>query len=373
MKRSSAGSVSYRNSNGRLQLVVRHKGKRHFLSTGLPYTEINIKGQASVIAEMEKAIAFDSFEEWLQKRNSKRSKSNAQSLSLLSLWDSYIENKIKEGYKGKAVSESTIKRDYSKIRNRLINLPNTLNNPTKAKEIQAYLLKQFSTEVTRRTLVQLNACSTWARDNNLIDINYFGHIKFPARSSKTDTASYRAFSAKEIDEILCSTANSSYSHFISMLTYTGMRPEELAALTWTDIADNKILINKARPSDTGIKGNTKTSKVRYFPINSQLKALLERIYIDSKESDLVTPSIRGTYINYANLNRRYWKPLLTRLEVEGKIQKYLPLYNLRHTFITRSLEKGVDIATVAYWVGNSPETIMKHYASRSASASVPEF
>lgn len=373
MKRSSAGSVSYRNSNGRLQLVVRHKGKRHFLSTGLPYTEINIKGQASVIAEMEKAIAFDSFEEWIQERNSKKSKATSQSLSLLSLWDSYIENKIKEGYRGKAVSESTVKRDYSKIRNRLLKLPDTLTNHTKANDIQEYLLKHFSKEVTRRTLVQLNACCTWAKSSKLIDVNYFSELRFPARSSKTDTTSYRAFSGKEINEILNNISNSHYKHFISILTYTGMRPEELVTLTWTDITDNKILINKARPSDTGIKGNTKTSKVRYFPINNQLKILLELSYRDRRDSDLVTPSIKGTYINYANLNRRYWKPLLTKLEEEGKIQKYLPLYNLRHTFITRSLEKGIDIATVAYWVGNSPETIMKHYASRSASASVPEF
>jgi integrase len=52
----------------------------------------------------------------------------------------------------------------------------------------------------------------------------------------------------------------------------------------------------------------------------------------------------------------------------GEIDEYLSLYHLRHTRITEMLRKGIDLATVASWVGNSPKTIMAFYAGTNRDA-----
>ena len=49
------------------------------------------------------------------------------------------------------------------------------------------------------------------------------------------------------------------------------------------------------------------------------------------------------------------------LVAAGKVSEYLPPYNLRHSWITRMIRAGLDIATVARLAGNKPDTIMKHY------------
>jgi len=70
---------------------------------------------------------------------------------------------------------------------------------------------------------------------------------------------------------------------------------------------------------------------------------------------------------------RIWKPLVEGLVKAGKVEKYLPQYNIRHTFITLALENGLDAKDVGRLVGNTPEIIYKHYASNKRELFVPEF
>jgi site-specific recombinase XerD len=88
----------------------------------------------------------------------------------------------------------------------------------------------------------------------------------------------------------------------------------------------------------------------------------------------VFPSPEGTYINQHNFGERYWKAIVKKLVVAGKVGEYLPTYNLRHSWITRMLRDGLDIATVAKLAGNKPDTIMKHYlAAKTQDLVLPEF
>jgi site-specific recombinase XerD len=57
----------------------------------------------------------------------------------------------------------------------------------------------------------------------------------------------------------------------------------------------------------------------------------------------------------------------------GQVERYLPLYNARHTFITLALENGLDAKDISRLVGNSPEIIYKHYAGSKRELFVPEF
>jgi integrase len=98
----------------------------------------------------------------------------------------------------------------------------------------------------------------------------------------------------------------------------------------------------------------------------------------------VFPAKRGGEINSRHFIQNAWKGghrrkgqkiydgIVTQLVKEGKVARYRTQYNTRHTFITMCLEAGVSVKQVADWVGNSPETIMKHYAGTIARVQVPE-
>lgn len=200
--------------------------------------------------------------------------------------------------------------------------------------------------------------------------------------------SRKSFSASERDAIIQAFENNTYTSsyapithsyyasFVKFLFMTGARPEEAIALQWRHIAADcsKIHFKEALPSDTGIRGETKTRKQRVFPCNAKLQAFLLSIKSESATSkDLVFPAPRGRVLDSHNFLNRIWKPVLEGLVKAGKVDEYLPVYNIRHTFITLALEHGLEAKDVAPLVGNSPEVIYRHYAGNKRQLVVPEF
>ncbi|MCC0177207.1 tyrosine-type recombinase/integrase [Waterburya agarophytonicola K14] len=61
--------------------------------------------------------------------------------------------------------------------------------------------------------------------------------------------------------------------------------------------------------------------------------------------------------------RRYWNTVVKGLMIDGKLEKKYRNYSLRHSFITRLVRSGEDIATIARISGNSTETIVNFYLS----------
>lgn len=165
-----------------------------------------------------------------------------------------------------------------------------------------------------------------------------------------------------------------YYHYVHFLALSGFRPEEAIALTWKDfiIKRESAWIRVDKTFTLGrLNHRTKTGEVRAFPINHQMKSLIDSI--PKRNSNLVFPSRRGGYINHNNFARRIWKPIISRLDQEDFISQYLSLYHLRHTFITNLIREGYDIATVAKLAGNSPKVIIDSYLSAMSETSIPEF
>lgn len=137
-------------------------------------------------------------------------------------------------------------------------------------------------------------------------------------------------------------------------------------------------------SSQKIRKDTKTHKARKFPCNASLQRLLQSIKPENCDPEaLVFPSLTGKEINAHTFNAMCWKGtkvhgkyqegIVTRLVREGKVERYRPQYNTRHTFITQCIEAGVSPVQVAKWVGNSPEIIMTHYVGTLRRVQVPDF
>ncbi len=381
--KSPKGSVRIKVSNGRLQLVFSHSGRRHYFSLGLPDSKLNRKAAEAKAKVIEADIAFERFDPTLAKYKPQTAINtftpiSTPKVSFTDLWEKYTK------YKAPQVSASTLTRDYGKIAKRLKLMPKSIKDGVSARD---WLLNKYSSEVARRTLVQLNACFKWAVRSYLIEENFFegmaGDIKKTVRDSSREP-----FSSGERDAIIAALENNTYSSkyspfshsyyapYVNFLFMTGCRPEEAVALQWKHITIDCTKINfiEAIPCDTGIRGATKNKKTRIFPCNPKLQSFLQRIKPEKLLPDLlVFPSPRGQILDRHNFSNRIWKPVIEALVKEQKLEKYLPQYNTRHTFITLALEHGLDAKDVARLVGNSPEIIYRHYAGTKRELFVPEF
>lgn len=141
-----------------------------------------------------------------------------------------------------------------------------------------------------------------------------------------------------------------YSFGMLLALFTGVRIGELCALTWDDISESTISINKTVQRIK--KGNAtevvllppKTkSSVRTIPIPQELSALINK---------------RRSYGNV--LQQDNGKPVEPRL-LQLKFKKYtaecgidnINFHALRHSFSTRCIEIGFDVKTLSEILGHS--------------------
>jgi len=149
-----------------LQLVFSYAGKRHYLSLGLTDNKLNRKAAEAKAKLIESDIAYDRFDSTLAKYKPQSALSTVSPVtpiitpkaSFAGLWERYTQ------YKSPQVSESTLVRDYGKIAKHLNLVPQSIDN---AVGVRDWLLGKYSSEVTRCTLVQLNACYNWAVKSSL--------------------------------------------------------------------------------------------------------------------------------------------------------------------------------------------------------------
>lgn len=338
--------------------------KVKYLHTGLSDEPINRYKVETTLKEIELDIRLNKFDKTLTKYKFKNNILLNDKIDIITLWDKYTK------YRSNFVCESTIKRDYKKIASRISKINNELNND----DIEEVLLRYYSPETTRRTIVYLNSCFEWAINKKIINENKLANKKrIPQTINKKLK---RHFSDKEVLEIIKAFSEKKHSkyyvNFIRFLFYTGCRLEEAVALKWENIGKEYITINTSCPCDTKIEDKTKTKSARNIPITKQIKEILEEQLKLKTKSNLVFSSKTGVIINYNNLGTRHWNPIIKTLFEEKKIGIRLSLNHTRHTFINQCLAKGISINQVAYWVGNSPKTIINNYASVVEELMIPD-
>ena len=359
--RAKKGTINTQSIRGMLRLrLPRHlfNGEQKYLTLGLPDTPKNREIAQAKATQMEYDIALEKFDLSLDRYRSTYQIVETHPL-LIDLWAAYTEFKAKE------LSVTTINKDFKKTRNHILKLPTQkINNP---KAIKKWLINNLTIDAAKRTLVQINACCEWAVDQDLIKVNPFREIKISTRTA--NKKKINPFTKSEKDLIITafenSEAHSHYANFVKFLFLTGCRPSEAIALTWDDISPDLDYVTFSHAFVEKHDKDTKTHKIRKFPVNAQLKKLLESL---EKKSSQVFLSKDGCIIDGHNFSERDWKPLVKSLPI-----KYRIAYNCRHTFITHCLDAGIPVTTVSEWVGNSAKTIWEKYAGLVTNFDVPEF
>ena len=298
--------------------------------------------------------------------------------NLKELWEVYKEqskNRVaettKKGY------WKTYDLVFDKIDHKLIELK-------KARKFVAWLQVNYADSTIAslfRTVI--NPSVNMAVHDKLIDENPFEKIELN-RISKTDVECFEPEEVKAIIAAFYSNKfnpkssryqHSFYAPMVEFLALTGCRPEEAHALTWEDIklkgGKTYIRFNKAYSKGV-LLSHTKNHTIRLFPCNNQLQQCLERTLKKSNPNNLIFAGVKGSYISQNDFRRYNWTTVVKSLVKTGEIEKYLKPYCLRHSFITRQIREGVDIATVARLSGNSPETIVKYYLASRKDFDLPE-
>lgn len=301
----------------------------------------------------------------------KRDKRSISVEVLRRLWSKYTQ------FRAGHLAPSTVKRDYRKIERRLKRLEQS-QTAGNAIAIRDWLLEHYSHETARRTLVQLNACTKWAMESELITRNPFagvpGQLKRPRRSERA----WAAFTREERDRIIqeFDIQHPQYGPWVKFLFWTGCRPEEAAALRWEHCAADcrELLIAEALPVDMKEAQSTKNYKTTRFPCNARLQRLLRELEpYPRRRQDWILPAVKGSRFDYHNFQTRYWKPLVEELHERGFVAFYLSQYHTRHTFITEGLKAGVSVQDMAYLCRVSTTVLYRHYLDRTRSITVPEF
>lgn len=271
-------------------------------------------------------------------------------------------------FKSKFLHPNTIDRQYKRWEKIIDRLPCYVDKP---KDVLDWMEQNYSPETTRRLFMMLNACYIWSQRVEIVKANPFAPYVGTIR--KTAYNRREAFTAKERDLIIdgFKKRNPYFYPYISFAFKVGCRHEEARALQWEDIGARHIRFRRALATGAKKVGPLKTGVERDFPLSAAIQAILA--IQKSIHPALVFPSSDGVHIEPANFNKRQWEPIVKPLALNGALDQYLPPSHTRHTFITLALRAGVPVADIGKLVGNSADTIWRHYAQASREIILPDF
>jgi integrase len=150
-----------------------------------------------------------------------------------------------------------------------------------------------------------------------------------------------------------------YRPIFTTLAWTGMRPNELKALRWTDIDWQRKEIRISKGIVRGEESTTKTkSGKRVIPIHPEVSRALETVRERSLAnlSGYLFTSKKGQILSH-HLDG-IWKRALLKANI-----RHRPSYQLRHTWASMALESGESPSWVAKMLGHADlSTLFRHYA-----------
>ena len=142
----------------------------------------------------------------------------------------------------------------------------------------------------------------------------------------------------------------------------GLRPHESYELVWADVGLDEMTVT-ARPR------KKKADKPRIVEITSATRSKLaahrrlqkkERLRMGTlwpaDYRELVFVNENGRPLDGPNMRR-----LLNRWTETAEINKRITPYDLRHTVASLAADAGVNIVTLADYLGNDQETLLRYY------------
>ncbi len=378
MNKTPAGQPKIKVSNGRLQIVFTYQHQRKYLSLGTPDSKRNRQDAETVRLWIESDITASRFDitrfdpslaKYKRRSPSEPEQLPAVDITLLELWERFTD------YKRPQLSQTTIAKDFERVRLNLVKLP--FDRLGDAVAVRDHLVNHTSPNTAKRVLSKLSAACLWGMVSKLVADNPFAGMSADIMLEKNDDDhDIKAFTPDERDRIIQQfiDRDSHYAPLVEFLFRTGCRPSEAIALQVKHIGKDYRSITFCQaitPSEDGLrlKKKLKTQSQRVFPCGDSLALFLRSLVEDSAETErFLFTSHQGGVVPIDKFSSREWRKVLDELGILSR-----GLYHCRHTYITFCIRSGMDAADVAKLVGNSPEIIYKHYMGVDRNLVAPGF
>ncbi|MEH2280614.1 MAG: tyrosine-type recombinase/integrase [Nostoc sp.] len=365
MKKAKPGTVGIEKYRGKYRIRLPRaiaNGSSRYISTGIATDDPNALKRIQRLAwDIEDEIARGTFDREKYLKTPKQQ--ITASLTLKEIWQLYSD------YRKPQLAISTYHAHYEGTYKKAIDqIPQSPEDTTGVKN---WLVRNKPPHQARRMLILISAAMDWAITQGLVGANKFKGLYSTVKKPKGKPID--PFSTSEMQAILEAFQGNHYEPFIKFLFLTGCRTGEVIALQWKQVAPDYsyVTINATYYPELKTRKPTKTHANRKIPCNTQIRLLLQSLPKGGLV-DLVFTSRNGGIVSNKLLLKAYWKPKLNKLISQGLVDRYRPIYNTRHTAITRMLESGLTAAEVARVVGSSPKVITEHYAGVSRLTVLPE-
>jgi integrase len=194
-------------------------------------------------------------------------------------------------------------------------------------------------------------------------------IKNPAKGIKLpegkENGTHRSITDAEREITLRVAETHRYGLWIKLMLYTGIRPQEAAALQWrhADLKKTELRIEQARKKKGGIGAPKSNAGNRTIPIPDAL--LCELKELRREPFDYVVKTKSGKMMSSTNMSKG-WKNFKREMQIAAGCKTYrneliapypiaddLVPYCYRHTYCTDLQAAGVPLNVAKYLMGHS--------------------
>lgn len=246
--------------------------------------------------------------------------------------------------------------DFSKLQNKHTTL------------IHGWLLEKYAPATAMRDLVAVKGILRKAFDLGLMDGDTYlraikpCQVRMPGRPS---ASTGRMLSPEELQSLLLAchrgapTRSARDLAIITLLIYTGMRRAEVCNLKLADYDSTYFSADAGRLKIIG-----KGDKLRTMPIKTPRATLAAWIKLrGNKPGPLFLTIFKSDEISFQKMSTMsLWRMIRDR----GRMVKLKPFtpHDIRRTFTSHSLERGIDLSTVASLMGHSNSSTTMGYDRR---------
>lgn len=244
-------------------------------------------------------------------------------------------------------------------------------NPMQIQAIMAGLSNK-SNSLQAKVLMNLRSIFNVAMENGLVAKSPVSTMLRPAGKA---TQEKETLTTSECQTLLTGVQNIRARTFLLIGLHTGMRRGEILGLQWRDIDFKGKVIHVrhnavVKEGETTVSEDMKTKAAnRNLPLSEELEAWLSERKKTSHSQYVIAME------NHKPLTKSAYRSMWKLVERELP-DTHITAHILRHTYITRLFEAGLDIKEIQYLAGHSTMDmtlkVYTHYDRRSREARTAE-
>lgn len=363
-KRAPKGSVQIQKVEGWLRLVWTYRGQRKFFRLGLQDDVLGNKIAKIKAIQIENDIKTGNYDPTLARYKPETIEVNT--VRIVDLIKQFRE------YKSKLVDPRTLEK-YDALRGYCKTFFKEQKTGSvdheKALRFKHYLGENAGERTVSDHITTIRSAWDWGIEKKLISGgNPWNEVKKYTKVSPSSKPF--PFTKEEVKAIIEAFGHHQsfcvYADFVWWLFNTGCRTGEGVALKWKYFSNDcsEAWIGESYSRRKVVK-SAKMYKARTISLKPQIAAKIRDMKANAT-SEIVFVSPKGKHIDDHNFSQRIWKPILNDLGIE-----YRKFYYTRSTFISHALKAGMHPVEVANYVGDSVDTIYKHYAAYIGGSNEP--